>query len=84
MDAYQPVAPRGRRYYLGIPSARHFSIYARYAKTRLDDFSEKVRTAKLTKVVDQDIHARFDVVVSINAIHTMEEPSEAISALGEP
>ena len=53
------------------------------AKTRLDDFSEKVRTAKLTKVVDQDIHARFDVVVSINAIHTMEEPSEAISALGE-
>lgn len=42
-----------------------------------------MRTAKLTKVVDQDIHARFDVVVSINAIHTMEEPSEAISALGE-
>lgn len=84
VDAYQPcwlpeVADTISEYHLLDTSQSMLDM----AKTRLDDFSEKVRTAKLTKVVDQDIHARFDVVVSINAIHTMEEPSEAISALGE-
>lgn len=53
------------------------------AAARLDAFSDKVKTTKLPKVLDQDIQAHFDIVVSINAIHTMKDPAEAISILEE-
>ena len=44
-----PVAPRGRRYYLGIPSARHFSIYARYGQNKARRLFRKSENSKAYK-----------------------------------